>query len=101
MKLVYVAGPYRSKWGIVGRAINIIKARKVAKELWQAGYAVICPHSNTAFFDGIVTDEMVLKGDIEILKRCDFIAMMPGYKKSKGAVTEYDFAVGNNIPVIM
>jgi hypothetical protein len=41
--LIYIAGPYR---GDV--TTNIANARRVAVELWEKGYNVICPHLNTS-----------------------------------------------------
>lgn len=57
MKVVYVAGPYRgpSEWAV---KCNIEAAERVAIALWQQGYAVICPHKNTAFFGGAAPDEV-------------------------------------------
>ena len=89
MKLVYIAGAYRSRFGILGRAWNISRARKVAKLLWRMGFAVLCPHSNSAFMDGCAPDGVFLRGDIEMLKRCDAIVLMPGFAKSQGAQAEY------------
>jgi len=94
MKIAYVAGPYRGKSKIklinqLQVMRNIIAARKVAKELWKLGYAVICPHSNTALFDGIVHDQTFLDGDIEILKRCDIIVLIGGWTNSRGTIGEY------------
>jgi hypothetical protein len=63
LKIAYVAGPYRAKTKI-GIILNILRARKVAKELWKMGYAVICPHSNSALMDGIAPDEAFLNGGI-------------------------------------
>jgi len=98
MKLVYIAGAYRSRFGIIGRAWNISRARKIAKLLWRMGFSVICPHSNSAFMDRCAKDETFLRGDIEILKRCDAIVLMPGFDKSKGAVEEYFTAQRHDIP---
>lgn len=103
MKLAYVAGPYRgkSKNKIINRLQvirNILAAREVAKKLWQMGYAVICPHSNTALFDGIVPDKTFLDGDIVMLKRCDLIVMMPNWMDSSGAIDELCIAQANGIP---
>ena len=103
MKLAYVAGPYRGKsrvklinrLQIIG---NIIEARKVARALWRMGYAVICPHSNTALFDGVAPDKAFLDGDIIILKRCDLIVMIPGWTNSSGAKDEFRIANANHIP---
>lgn len=75
MKVVYVAGPYGGK---TTNEIdeNIRRAREVAVELWRQGWAVICPHLNTAHFDGAVypqdaeADRRVwLRGDLEIINR--------------------------------
>lgn len=91
MKVAYIVGKYRSKT-IEGTRDNIGRARKTAIKYWKKGYAVICPHLNTALFDGLADDEVWLKGDQEILKRCDVIIMMRGWKKSVGAKSEYQLA---------
>ena len=98
MKIVYIAGAYRSRFGIVGRAWNISRARKIAKLLWRMGFAVVCPHSNSAFMDGCAPDGVFLRGDIEMLKRCDAIVLMPGFAQSEGAVEEYFAANLRDIP---
>lgn len=97
MEIAYVAGPYRakSKLGIIK---NIIAARKVAKELWKLGYVAICPHSNSGLFSGI-SEEIFLEGDIEILKRCDVVVLVPGWESSTGTMNEIGIAVSNNMPV--
>lgn len=99
MKLVYIAGPYRSDT-VNGIVQNIRNAEKVAVKYWKLGYAVICPHKNTALFDGICSDEIWIDGDIEILKRCDIIVMMKDWEKSIGAISEHEFAVKNNIEIV-
>lgn len=92
MKIIYVAGSYRHKsmnqiWE------NIVHARQEARKLWLAGWAVICPHMNTAFMDTMPnTDQIFLDGDIEILRRCDAIYMLKGWEKSEGAIKEYKYA---------
>jgi len=100
MKLVYISGAYRSKFGINGIAENIWKARKVALKYWKLGFAVICPHLNTAFLDGSCPDQVWLKGDLEMLKRCDIIVMLKGYKKSSGALEELALAKEERLEVI-
>jgi hypothetical protein len=99
MKVIYIAGPYRSKWGLPGRIINIIKARRWAKLYWRCGYAVICPHSNSALMDGVVPDILFLNGGLEILKKCDMVVMIPGWEKSEGAIKEREFALKVGVPV--
>jgi len=105
MKVIFISGPYRG-YGIwplswVRRQTNIRRARKVALKYWEKGYVVICPHLNTMNFDGICEDEIWLRGDIEILNRCDEIVMMKNWKKSVGAIQEYKTAIQQGIFIRM
>jgi hypothetical protein len=98
MKVAYIAGPYRgqSKIKIINwlqRQANIRRAVKVAKWAWREGFAVICPHKNSGNFDGLVTDLMFLKGDKEILKRCDAMILVPGWQTSAGTREELKIAI--------
>lgn len=94
MRVVYLAGPYRAKT-IFGVLWNIRKARRVAIKLWKWGYAVICPHANTALFphEGKIN---YIKGDLEIILRMreghDYMIMLPGWQKSEGAKAELERA---------
>jgi hypothetical protein len=99
LKVAYVAGPYRADT-IYGVAQNIQKARDVALRLWKLGYAAICPHSNTAFFDGACPDSVWLEGDIEILKRCDLVVLVDGWETSAGACREVEVAAACAIPIL-
>src|SRR5436309_15845129 len=87
MKVVYVAGPFRGKsyWD---QENNIRRAETLALDAWRLGCAVICPHTNTRFFDGAVPDSVWLDGDLELLKRCDAVLMTPDWLKSTGASAE-------------
>lgn len=94
--IIYIAGPYQSH-SANGVFENIIKARAVACELWHKGYAVICPHMNTAFMDGDGTDDLFLDGDLEIMSFCDAVLRLPG--ESIGADIEVNQAREWCIPV--
>jgi hypothetical protein len=98
MKVAYVAGKYRAPT-VRGIVENIRAAEAVAIELWRMGFAVVCPHLNTACFDGAAPDEVWLKGDLEILSRCDLVVMVPGWEQSSGACGERDFAEEHDLPV--
>jgi len=99
MDVIYIAGPYRAKseWQLEG---FIQHAEKVAIKLWQEGWAVICPHKNTAHFGGTCDDDVWLKGYIEILKRCDAIYMLRDWRQSSGATAELAVAIENDLEVI-
>lgn len=99
IKVVYIAGPYRANT-IAGVVANIRAAEAVAAKYWKLGYAVICPHKNSALFDGICPDESFLDGAIAIMLRCDVVVFMDGYEKSEGAVRERNSAIKNGIPVV-
>jgi len=99
MKVVYISGAYRSD-SVNGIYENIQKAREVAIKYWKLGYAVICPHMNTAFMDGACNDHIWLEGDIEILKRCDVIIMIGKWTMSRGAREELNIALSLGMEVI-
>lgn len=98
MKLVYIAGPYRSTTENKVYE-NIQRARAVALEVWTLGYVALCPHLNTAFFGGECPDDVWLKGDLEILARCDALCLVPGWEASSGSRAEIEFAQEKGIPV--
>lgn len=99
MKIAYIAGPYRADT-INGVVQNIRKAEDVAIRYWKRGYAGICPHKNSALFDGILSNDVWLKGDLAILSKCDAIVMMKGWESSVGASTERDIAMLEGIEII-
>jgi hypothetical protein len=99
VKVAYVSGPYRSKQGIYGVYQYIQAAREVALDLWRQGYAVVCPHLNSALMDGAVPDAVFLAGDLEIMRRCDLVVMVPGWQHSEGACAEREEALRLGMPV--
>lgn len=49
---------------------------------------MICPHLNTANFDGIVPDQNFLDGTMEMMRRCDLVVLLPGWGDSSGSIKE-------------
>jgi nucleoside 2-deoxyribosyltransferase len=98
MKVVYIAGPFRgaNAWEIEQ---NIRRAEELALEAWRSGFAVICPHTNTRFFQGAAEDRIWLDGDLEILRRCDAVLLTADWERSSGARAEVDVARALGIPV--
>jgi Domain of unknown function (DUF4406) len=96
--LVYVAGKFRGPdhWAIQK---NIQEAERVAWHLWAKGYSVICPHLNTAHFQGSLPDDIWLYGDLEQVRRSDAVVLVPGWAASTGTKGEVEFAKERGIPV--
>lgn len=99
MKLIFVSGKYRAKseWELEQ---NIRHAQDAALRLWQQGYAVICPHLNSARFGGACHDSVWLEGDLEMLKRCDAIYMLTNWQESEGAKQEIKLAKSLNKEIL-
>jgi hypothetical protein len=98
MKVIYIAGKYRgpNAWAIEQ---NIRAAEEVAARVWAMGMVALCPHANSRHMDGVASDEVLLDGTMELLKRCDAVVMVPGWGKSVGACAEYDEAINRCMPV--
>lgn len=90
-RIVYVAGPYRASTGF-GVMHNILQAASRASLIWRAGGVAICPHLNTALFDflqpPVATQEEIIDGYVEIVRRCDAIVMTGNWMASEGAIRE-------------
>lgn len=112
--LFYVSGPYtgrsNSTIGIpivhrvlvwIRTVINIIKARKVAIEIWKLGGTAICPHTNTILFDmEEVGYHDYLDGDVNVMLRCDVLVLMKKWRESFGTAYEIGKAVVHDMDVI-
>ena len=96
MQLLYIAAPYRA---ITTAAIsnNIQEASRMAQYYWLQGYAVICPHLNSAHFDGLVEDLQFLTATKLMLATCDHIALHPRWSFSRGCIDEYQYATKHKI----
>jgi hypothetical protein len=101
MKIIYIAGPYRgrSEWEVIQ---NIRAAEARALDVWRFGGVALCPHKNTSGFGGArgIDDAVWLKGDMELLRRCDAVWAIEGWINSEGARAEVEFARVNDIPVM-
>lgn len=91
-KVVYVIGAYRAPDEITLFG-NIMRARRVAEELWVRGYIPLCPHLNSAFMGGLVPDKRFLEGGIILLERCDAFAVVDGFENSEGSRAEIEHAL--------
>lgn len=107
MLVIYVAGPFRATlanghqdcWGIQQ---NVMRAMALSLEVWKRGHVALCPHANTMFFQNAAgtADNVWLDGDLELIRRCDAVLMMPDWERSAGARAEQVFALAQHIPVL-
>ena len=99
MLTVYIIGPYRADnaWEIEQ---NIRRAEELALQVWRLGTAgVLCPHTNTRFFQGAADDDIWLRGYIALLARMDAAITVPGWEQSSGSLDEVAFCGDKEIPV--
>jgi len=96
MKVVYISGPIRHKWRI-GRWLNLLRGRGAAIKLWNAGFAVICPHLNSATLRHHTGEEELIAGDCEIVRRCDFVVFIGKWIDSERAIREHNAIIGTKV----
>ena len=92
--LLYVAGPYRADTR-EGIELNIQSARAVAVRAAKKGWAVICPHLNTAHMDELapeLDDQFWLDATMEMMRRCDAVVLVQGWSESNGSCAEIEEA---------
>ncbi len=88
-RLIYVAGPYRAPTPD-GVQANIERARVAAQRLWRMGYVAVCPHLNSAHFEG--DSAWYLKGGLALLDACDDLYVLEDSGASKGTIAEIRLA---------
>lgn len=99
MKVVYVAGPIRAP-NLWLREQNIRKAEAAALGVWLAGGVAICVHAQGRFWDETMAPfETWIRGDLELIKRCDALLMVEGWERSQGALMEHAEADRLGLPV--
>ncbi|HXJ56945.1 MAG TPA: DUF1937 family protein [Verrucomicrobiae bacterium] len=98
MTVVYVAGPFRgpTPWDV---ECNIRRAEALALEVWRLGAVALSPHCNTRHFDKAAPDDIWLKGDLELLRRCDAMIVTPDWERSSGARAEVEYALSLGMPI--
>ena len=87
MKVIYIIGPFRGShsWDV---ETNVRVAEGMALAVLRLGVAVVCMHSMCRYFTGAVPDETWMKGDLEILRRCDAAITVMGWEGSEFSMTE-------------
>ncbi len=86
----YISGPMK---GYDNSNYNYFES--ICQLLRNLGHKIFSPHE----VDKQPTYEDYLKVDIKILMDCNAIIMLPGWVYSKGAMLEFNLAVGLKMPV--
>ena len=98
-KLIYVAGALRSD--IPGYIANCHKMIVHAETIRRLGCSVFVPCLD--LLQGLVMGDLkfhdYFDNSFEILKRCDAVALTPGWETSKGTQIEIELAKEKGIPV--
>lgn len=97
--VVYIAGPFRGATPWVVEQ-NIRRAEELSLQVWQAGGAALCPHTNTRFFDRMLPDAVFLEGTLAMLAKCDALITLPTWQLSEGARAEVAYALRHDIQVV-
>ena len=100
MPVVYVACPFRANdgWMI---AENVHRAEAAGRRIASMGAMPLVPHAIGAKMHGTESDAFWLEGTKELLRRCDFVLVLPGYENSQGSIGEIAEAERCEIPVVM
>jgi len=101
--MIYLASPFShdNPWERERRALEV---SELASKLMIKGYPIYCPIMNwwqCAKIQKFPPDfEWWMSLDCHFLSKCDaiFIAMMDGWRDSKGVQCERNFAVGHDMP---
>lgn len=92
-KKVFISGPMDGIDDYNRDAFNTAE-----QMLTKMGYAVFNPRAIE--LDDTFTRQDYMTIDIAALSRCDYIYLLDGYAKSRGAVSELSFAVSSNIQIL-
>ena len=84
--LVYVAGPFSAS-NREGVEANIRAAERWGLEVARHGGMPVIPHANTSMpaFEEVQPYQFWIRGTLALLRACDAVLMIPGWKKSSGA----------------
>lgn len=99
MKLIYIAGKLNDDApGYVKHIHNMIK---FAEEVRQLGYHILTPCNDiiTGLIIGTYDYNDYSENNMELLSRCDGMALVPGWETSKGTVAEIKQAEKLGIPI--
>ena len=107
--LVYLAGPLTPKLKknlnpAIDYLLNIRDMIEAAKNLILKGYSVYCPALDFLYFlilkdDEMIDEKTIKDNSLKILRRCDFLVLLPGWEDSQGVKEEVEEAIKYRIPI--
>lgn len=98
-EVVYVAGPYKAP-DPAGVRENIETAELGGCALMREGYDVVVPHTQSRIDGrGEFDDPRWVSATLNLMERCDTVAVLPGWEHSAGTRAELDRAIALNKPV--
>jgi nucleoside 2-deoxyribosyltransferase len=96
--VIYLAGALRGTKE--QKRINMERAQWWSEILWRSGFAVYSPHLNSGWLDTPETDVHVIPANIQLMKMCDIMCVMPFFESSKGTQEEIKVCIESKIPVM-
>lgn len=98
-EVVYIAGPYKAP-DAAGIRENIETAELGGCALMREGYDVIVPHTQSRIDGhGEFDDPRWVGATMNLMERCDTVAVLPGWEHSAGTCAEIDRAIELGKPV--
>lgn len=95
-KIVYICGPITGK--MQG---NQAQFHKAASWYRRRGFTVCNPHEMAADFASITPETVIMRSELaSITVHVDFIALLPGWDESRGALVEVATGIISGIPFI-
>lgn len=98
MRLVYVAGPFRSLTP-EGVEDNIRRAEAIGLEVARLGASPVIPHANTRSLHNHIDEGFMLEATLELMRRCDALVLVEGWSESQGTRDEMCEAHFLGLPV--
>ncbi len=98
MKAVYVAGPFRAANDFEVGA-NIRRAEEIGLEVAKLGASPVIPHANTRSLHHHMPEPFMLEATLELMRRCDALILVEGWRESAGTRDEMQEAHWLGIPV--
>lgn len=99
MKVIFIAGPYRGDGSREAKYANIELARKYVHSFVEHEIAFYSPHLNLNQ-EAVKFDKdksaYAIKMNHSILIRCDAVAVLPGWRDSRGTLGEIEMMKGLN-----